>query len=203
MWGPPFLGDFLDQVGRREEAYVQYTATVSRNPDNILNYVRLYLAAAASGHDTAAQGALKRIGELDPSGTSVRDLRWRQAVWSGDWDLAARLAVFDTAAERSAGLAAYRAAGSGSRARKDAAAAAVLALPQGCCVARRIEMLAILGHPGEAHRAPGELSQCAHPGAQSRPCRQLAVGSGAAPALARSGLRELPAPPWLDRLLAS
>ncbi len=146
--GRAYLGDFLVQVGRLQEAFHLYRDHAQQNADVAMQHVRVFFAAAATERWPIAQEALEQVGTLGSS--SMPLLLWRQAVWNGDWAEAERQIPFEHPAQVQAGIATYRALHAGDGARKEAAAQMVLALPTECCVPLRIEMLTALGRRSEA-----------------------------------------------------
>lgn len=145
---PSYLGDFLVQSGRLEEAFQQYRALQQQNPESASAHSAVFTTAVATGRWPIAEQALARVRRLEPA--AMPRLLWRKAVWAQDWAAAERLMPVESAAQKDAGVATYRALASGNRAQKDAAAQLVGALPTDCCQRLQIELLAQLGHPTEA-----------------------------------------------------
>ena len=152
----PYLGDFLLQTGRAEEAYALYRNQVQRTPTALRNQGRLFLAASMTDRERVADAALARVTELDIGGGNADFGRWRRAVWSGDWAEAERSGRFADTRTADAAKAAYRALASGSAAGETAAAALVAsasrprASAQPSEALQTIELLALLGHNAEA-----------------------------------------------------
>ena len=143
-----YLGDFLLQAGRVEEAFQLFQAMAQQKPDLASAHGGVFHAAAATGRWPVAEQALERIAQRDAA--VMPGLLWRKAVWMQDWAEAGRLMPVEHPAQQAAGRAAYRAIGSGDPTGKQAAARQLLALPADCCTRLRIEMLAQLGHRAEA-----------------------------------------------------
>lgn len=144
-----YLGDFLLQVGRAEEAFqLHRELQLQQDRDNATNHTRVFLAAAATGRWPIVDEATERVRQLDP--VAMPALLWRKGVWAGDWAEAERFIPLAHPAQEQAGIATYRALASGDPARKEAAARLVSALPDDCCVHLRVEMLTLLGHLTEA-----------------------------------------------------
>lgn len=159
-----YLGDFLLQTGRFEEAFRLYRANAQKEPNLMARQAQLFFASAATGRWPIADEALARIRQIDA--TPMPALLWRNAVWRGDWAQAQAKVPLELPAQEQAGIATYRAMASGDPVRKQAAVQLVLALPADCCVPLRIEMLTLLGHTEEAialldgfeaGRTPGRL----------------------------------------------
>lgn len=151
-----YLGDFLLQAGRFEEAFQLYQAMVSQRPDVPNAYVGLFHAAAVTGRWPAADRALERVKQLNAA--IMPGLFYRKAVWTANWAEAERLLPIESPAQREAGIAAYRALASGDPARKQAAARQLMALPADCCMPLRIEMLTQLGQRTDAIALLGKLA---------------------------------------------
>lgn len=145
--GQAYLGDFLVQAGRLEEAFQLYRQYGQRHSDIALSHVRVFFAAAATGRWPIAEEALDRARQLGTA--SLPLLLWRQAVWKGDWAEAERQIPFEHPAQVEAETATYRALASGDRASKEFVARQVRPLPAECCVPLRIEMLTQLGDQRE------------------------------------------------------
>lgn len=143
-----FLSDLLLEVGRADEAFQLDQGLARQNPDDPVGQLRLALSAEAAGSELLADRAIARARALDPD--RAQTLLWRSAVWRRDWPDAERYLpprdpVLDEV-QRSA----YRALATGDEARKDAAAKAVMKLPDGCCAPMRAELLTLLGRHAEA-----------------------------------------------------
>lgn len=143
-----YLGEFLLQSGRFEEAFQLAQAAAQQKPDLPVAQGSLFLAAAATGRWPVAERALERVRQLDPP--MVPRLLWRKAVWTGEWTDAERAMPVEHADQQEAGIAAYRALASGGPARMTAAARQLMALPSACCLRLRIEMLTQLGQRADA-----------------------------------------------------
>lgn len=146
--GDSYLGDFLVQVGRLEEGFRLHRKEELKQPDLAIAHGRVFFSAAATERWPIAEQAMREIETLDPVAMPL--LRWRQAVWTGDWKEAERWIPLELPAQENAMRAVYRALTSGDAAKKEAAAAQVLALPESCCMELRIEMLTQLDRTAEA-----------------------------------------------------
>ena len=156
-----YLGDFLLQAGRFEEAFQLFRATAQQKPDLATAHGGLFVAAAATGRWPVAEQALERVRQQDAA--AVPSLLWRKAVWTRDWAAAERLMPVEYPAQQQAATAAYRAMASGDPAASQAAARKVMALPADCCTRLRIELLTQLGHPTEAIALLGRLDAARTP----------------------------------------
>jgi DNA-binding winged helix-turn-helix (wHTH) protein len=159
-----YLGDFLLQAGRLEEAFQQYRALQQQKPESASAHGAVFTTAVATGRWPVAEQALARVRRLEPA--AMPRLLWRKAVWAQDWAEAERLMPVESTAQKDAGAAAYRALASGDRAKKDAAARLVGALPADCCQRLQIELLAQLGHPTEAIALLGRFEAARAPGSR-------------------------------------
>jgi DNA-binding winged helix-turn-helix (wHTH) protein/tetratricopeptide (TPR) repeat protein len=183
-----YLGDFLLRAGRFEEAFQLYGAMALQKPDVPSAQIGLFHAAAVTGRWPVADKALERVKQLNAA--IVPGLRYRKAVWTANWAEAERLMPAESPAQREAGIAAYRALVSGDPARAQAAAGQLMALPAGCCMPMRIEMLTQLGQPADAIALLGEFAAAHTPGTR----RGL-------PILAEPALRPLLGEPAFERYL--
>ena len=143
-----YLGEFLLQSGRFEEAFQLAQARARQKPDLPDAQGSLFHAAAATGRWPVAEQALERVRQLDAP--MVPRLLWRKAVWTGEWAEAERTMPFEHPDQQEAGIAAYRALALGDRARMKEAALQIMALPSACCLRLRIEILTQLGERTDA-----------------------------------------------------
>jgi DNA-binding winged helix-turn-helix (wHTH) protein/tetratricopeptide (TPR) repeat protein len=142
------LSDFMMESGRLEEAYQLRRAAQQQRPDLAGSHRAVFVAAAATGRWRVAEQALAQAAKIDPR--LMASMRWRQAVWARNWAEAERHMPVEHPAQERATIAAYRALASDDPAKKQAAAAQVVALPEDCCVRLRIELLTQLDRPVEA-----------------------------------------------------
>jgi DNA-binding winged helix-turn-helix (wHTH) protein/tetratricopeptide (TPR) repeat protein len=160
--GRIYLGDFLLQTGRFEEAFQLFRALDLQKSDNGINHARIFLAAAATGRWPVVDQALEGVRQLDPA--PMPNLLWRKATWLGNWAEAERLAPLELPAQEEASIATYRAMASGDPGRKEAAARMVLALPEDCCVHLRIDLLTQLGLRAQAIALLNDFEAARTPG---------------------------------------
>lgn len=183
-----YLGDFLLQTGRFEEALHLYQAMTSQKPDLANAYVGLFHAAAVTGRWPVADKALEHVKQLNPA--MVPGLVYRKALWTANWTEAERLMPIESRAQQEAGIVAYQALVSGDPARKRAAARQIIGLPADCCMPQRIEMLAQLGQHLDAIALLREFAVSHAPGTR----RGL-------PILAEPALRPLLGEPAIEQYL--
>ena len=85
-----YLGDFLIQSGRAEEALAMYVRAADRERGFLVLW-RLAMAYRLTGRQRSADDTMRRIETLYPSRPGLRSTRRQMAAWNGQWAQAAEL----------------------------------------------------------------------------------------------------------------
>lgn len=125
-------GDFLTAIGRNEEAVDQYDRARAMMPLAPMSNVRLAQSLLVVGRSREANAVISNMLEVWPDAEIVQLLRVKSALWTGEYEDAARLLqapelhLPDT--ERKALLATFEALGSNDRSAASAAITELKAL---------------------------------------------------------------------------